>query len=59
MFGLFKNPECPQCGRETTPTGYCFPHVSHRCVPCVNQSSKEEELNRRIEKLEKIIKEKK
>ena len=43
MFGLFndKNPECPQCGRETTYTGACAPYAAYRCDYCIRENEKE------------------
>jgi len=52
-MGWFSNPKCPRCGGETVATGYSFPYPQLRCNRCYNESKRLQELEDRIEYLEK------
>lgn len=55
-MGLFRNPSCPKCGRETT-LGTDGLVDFYQCVPCIRKNRAEkkekEDLLRRVEELEK------
>lgn len=56
-MGWFSNPDCPQCGQETTETGWCSPYPSYQCKPCIRKNKNEKEQQKKIDSLEKRIKE--
>jgi len=57
-MGLFSNPKCPRCGKETTVQRDMFESY-YTCTPCVNKLRKEkqekEDLLKRVEALEKQL----
>lgn len=59
-MGLFSNPKCPQCGRETT-FGTAWDGDFYECKPCRRKATKEHEgkkvLEARVLRLEKQLKE--
>ena len=60
-MGWFSNPDCPRCGRETTVEA-TWDGYQYTCNPCRQELAQEkkdkESLLRRIDKLEKALKDK-
>lgn len=54
-MGWFSNPKCPQCGRESTKTGYAAPFPQYQCKPCKRDNAEKQELEDRIKRLEKKL----
>lgn len=60
-MGIFSNPKCPRCGRETTyASDYYNGHYT--CIPCKNKLKKEKKekdsLLKRVQILENKLKDK-
>jgi tRNA(Ile2) C34 agmatinyltransferase TiaS len=51
MFGLFSNPNCPKCGRETEETGYAAPYPQYRCRSCITRNKENKNLQMQIDEL--------